>query len=115
MLRNHKGFIALQSIYTFSLFLLLTLTLLPLLLLLQKEHQHLQDTRIAYHHIQDTLYDAIHDASNTYPKQSVKDITEDSYILITIDRKEGLLEGCGEWRSYRGGVARACFYAKEIS
>ncbi|WP_027448592.1 hypothetical protein [Pontibacillus marinus] len=99
----------LNSLFSFSLFLILTFSLLPMIHTVYKEQMILDERRFWLHTLQDEL--RFRDELISLPTVIELDRHE-QVARVTFQYKSTLIEGCIEWTNERGTEERECLYKK---
>jgi len=106
---NNKGYMLLNTLFSFSLFLTLTLSLLPMINTTYKEQMILEERRYWLY----TLHDELkrNNQSSSLPITTQLNRNEQTAI-VTLSRTSSLVKGCIKWQNERGKQERECLYAK---
>ena len=107
MYRNNSGYMLLNSLFSFSLFLILTLSLLPMITTVYKEQLILKERRYWLYALHDELQqpEILASLPTTFSLEHHEKIAN-----LTIERQSLLIEGCISWENIRGKEEHECLY-----
>jgi len=106
---NNRGYMLLNSLFSFSLFLILTLSLLPMINTVYKEQRILEERRYWLH----TLHDELKRKDELTSLPTTIKLGQNKRVAsVTFRYKSSLIEGCIEWKNERGTEEDECLYKK---
>jgi hypothetical protein len=109
MLRNNKGYIGLDAIFSFSLFLLLTLFLLPIVMQIKIEQENVMIESKMISAIYFELMELENTSSLKFPITKEVNI-QHTEANIQIIKENKLVKGCINWNNYKNEQESKCLY-----
>lgn len=111
ILRNNKGYFAIEAIAAFSVFLTVLLTLTPLLIQLKTEQEILSERRYIQSQLQGELLDYLFPSAG-YTDDENMEPTDRKTAIYQFKEENNLVKGCAKWENAKANQETFCLYGK---
>lgn len=106
-----KGFILIDSFFSFSIVILLVISLTPIISLIQKERYTLSEKMKVASLLHDELQEVIFDKDSSLPLKGTILLEGKNIYIQFLKDEHPFIKGCAKWTNKANREDEICFYA----